>query len=181
MREVDKNDGHRAQWMSAVDAKTQGSGKPYGRAEFDALLDGYRGIADVPGCIFVRELLAAYPDAKVILTIRPEDAWYESILSTLWQKRGDPDYQPNSEPTLADRWHEYFWQNDFPRNGREAYRRHNELVRSLTSPDKLLQYSVSEGWGPLCEFLGRETPAADTFPRSDDWATKGWKKESDLK
>jgi hypothetical protein len=40
---------------------------------------------------------------------------------------------------------------------------------------EVLVYEVREGWGPLCKFLGREVPEGE-FPRSDDWATMGWKK-----
>lgn len=43
----------------------------WGRAEFDKLLGDFDAVLDVPCILFVEELLAAYPDAKVIITERP--------------------------------------------------------------------------------------------------------------
>jgi hypothetical protein len=40
---------------------------------------------------------------------------------------------------------------------------------------ELLVFEVKEGWEPLCRFLGKSVPE-EAFPRSDDWAAKGWKK-----
>lgn len=46
----------------------------------------------------------------------------------------------------------------FPENGKKYYREHNELVRRVVPKEKLLEYNVKEGWGPLCRFLGKEVP-----------------------
>jgi hypothetical protein len=57
---------------------------------------------------------------------------------------------------------------------RRGFREHNENVEKGR---ELLVFEVREGWEPLCRFLGREVPGEE-FPRSDDWATMGWKKVS---
>ena len=44
-----------------------------GQPQWDAIFDGYRSSTDYPGCMFWRELVAKYPDAKVILTTRDPD------------------------------------------------------------------------------------------------------------
>ena len=62
--------------------------KPWGRAEFDALLGDCDVILDVPLCCFVDELVAAYPEAKVLLTERDADAWIRSMDKTVWVVHG---------------------------------------------------------------------------------------------
>jgi hypothetical protein len=48
----------------------------------------------------------------------------------------------------------------------EAYRRNNTLVRELVPADRLLVFTPSDGWGPLCDFLQVSVPTAP-FPRSN--------------
>jgi hypothetical protein len=64
-------------WMEALEAKYDGKGKPYGRAEFDKLLGHCQGVSDMPAILFAEELISAYPEAKVILTHRNFDTWYK--------------------------------------------------------------------------------------------------------
>jgi hypothetical protein len=64
-------------WMEALEAKYDGKGKPYGRAEFDKLLGHCQGVSDMPAILFADELVTAYPEAKVILTHRNFDTWYK--------------------------------------------------------------------------------------------------------
>jgi hypothetical protein len=46
----------------------------------------------------------------------------------------------------------------------EMFETHNAEVRRLIPPERLLVYRVSEGWEPLCGFLGAPLLAAP-FPR----------------
>ena len=46
----------------------------------------------------------------------------------------------------------------------DTYRRHNERVRKLIAPNRLLEFNVQQGWKPLCEFLEFDVPQSD-FPR----------------
>ena len=49
------------------------------------------------------------------------------------------------------------------------YHRHIEEVKAALPPEKLLVYSVDQGWQPLCDFLG--VPVPDTpFPNVNDRA-----------
>jgi hypothetical protein len=61
-----------------------------------------------------------------------------------------------------------FFQSDFPKYGKSAFREHYKEIRRLVPPEKLLEYKVSEGWGPLCEFLGHDIPEGVPFPCSND-------------
>ncbi|WP_272553015.1 sulfotransferase [Acidovorax sp. NCPPB 3576] len=51
-----------------------------GRPDWDAIFDGYAATTDYPGCCFWRELLGHYPQAKVILTVRDAEGWFESVM-----------------------------------------------------------------------------------------------------
>ena len=58
-------------------------------------------------------------------------------------------------------------EGDFEKNGKRVYREHNDKIRSLVSPDRLLEYQIQDGWKPLCDFLGTEQPKGE-FPRGND-------------
>lgn len=127
-----------------------------------------QAVADYPAAIFPEELLKAYPEAVVILTTRSEEAWYNSMMSTLVHYQSTR--RPGSSPmlALATKYHTHCWGNDFPFNGRELFNRHNEEVRIAAKGRKFLEYDAQQGWEPLCEFLG--VPRQDRpFPRVDDW------------
>ena len=49
-----------------------------------SFLRRYRAAIDWPACEFYRELMAACPDAKVVLTVRDPERWYDSVAETLW-------------------------------------------------------------------------------------------------
>lgn len=50
-----------------------------------AVFQGFAGTMDVPGMLFVPELMELYPDAKVICTVRDPNAWAKSIDATSQQ------------------------------------------------------------------------------------------------
>ncbi|KAK6194027.1 hypothetical protein LQW54_011876 [Pestalotiopsis sp. IQ-011] len=160
MREVGKNK-HQAAWAEAMDAKFEGQGEPYGREQFDKVLGDFKALADYPAAIFPEELIAAYPDARVILTVRDEDQWHDSMAATLVHAHlAAPDPNPSPMAPVSSRYHRYC----------------NALVREAArgKGDRSLEYQTGSGWAPLCEFLGLPVPDAP-YPRSDDWAV--YKKE----
>jgi hypothetical protein len=67
------------------------------------------------------------------------------------------------------------WRRDFEgrfedrKHAMRVFREHNEGVRRLVSPEKLLVYRVEQGWEPLCAFLGVPVPD-EPFPRLNDAA-----------
>ncbi|KAI1777897.1 hypothetical protein F4818DRAFT_439216 [Hypoxylon cercidicola] len=177
MREVGKN-GHQALWIEALDAKFEGRGEPFTREKFDQILGNYEALSDYPAAIFPAELMAAYPEASVILSVRDsEDAWLASMEATLWHAhthQPHPNPHPSPMAPLAARYHRHCWGDDLPARGRAAYRAHNALVRSLATDQgrRFLEYRPGDGWAPLYTFLGLgegDVPA-EPFPRSDDWA-----------
>jgi hypothetical protein len=72
---------------------------------------------------------------------------------------------------MAVLYHKHLWNDDFPEFGRDAYRKHNEDVRREVqdAARNLLEFDVSEGWTPLCAYLGTDVPDGVVFPRADDW------------
>ncbi len=153
-------------------------------ANLEALFDGFRSAVDFPFAMYYRELMAAYPEAKVVLTVRDKDAWYDSARRTIF--RGLPPGALTVARVLGlvsknargfPRWWAYvqgaLFQGFF--EGRmddrafmtERFERWNEEVQRTVPPEKLLVYTVAEGWEPLCKFLNVPVPEVP-FPRSND-------------
>jgi Sulfotransferase domain len=151
-------------------------------ADWDELLGDYQSTTDFPGCVFWPELIAAYPDAKVILTVRDSERWYESVQNTVVatmrsaRELGDqndiPDFGPPPHmmdvirTVIASAFGDRI---DDREHAIEAFERHNQRVREGVSPEQLLVYEVKQGWEPLCEFLGVEVPD-EPFPHLNDAA-----------
>lgn len=94
-----------------------------------------------------------------------------STAKTIYQGITDPTSQVISHfdwafslyrPMLVALWERLF-EGDFENRGVEVFKRHYDLVRELVPEDRLLEYSVGDGWAPLCDFLGEDCPAAP-FP-----------------
>ena len=92
------------------------------------------------------------------------------MMSTLWHAYINPEGKPTPMRPLAEKYQEYMWENNFPTNGRRAYREHNNLVRGLGEAKgaDFLQYNVNDGWEPLCKLPQKQVPVK-AFPRQDDW------------
>lgn len=76
MREVLKNPSHWKRWAEIIGG---------GKADWETLLQGYQSSTDWPVAAYYRELMAVYPDAKIILTVRDPESWYKSIMGTVYQ------------------------------------------------------------------------------------------------
>jgi len=143
-------------------------GKELDRAEVFA---DYTAQVDFPGATVWHELSIAFPDAKVIHTERPEDDWWASYSSTIGKFFAHRENIPLPPPIAAifETMDDLLVRRVFGGLDREtsiaAYRRNNERVRATVPTDKLLIFSPTEGWDPLCRFLDVPVPATD-FPRS---------------
>jgi hypothetical protein len=51
---------------------------------------------------------------------------------------------------------------------RRTYTNHYAHVRSKVPPERLLNFHPKDGWVPLCDFLGKEAPPNEPFPRVND-------------
>ena len=150
MTEVFKNPKASGYWEAAAD------GKP---VDWEEVFAGYRSTVDWPGATFYKTLADAYPEAKVILTKRDPEAWCASIQATIFSRPirddTDDDWQRMVLKVIAD-----LFDRQMTDKAKliDVYNRHNEEVRQTIAPERLLVYEVSEGWAPLCAFLGVDVP-----------------------
>ncbi|GJJ12920.1 hypothetical protein Clacol_007167 [Clathrus columnatus] len=149
-------------------------GKDTSPEAFDRILRGYRSVVDSPVATMYREVYAAYPNAKFILTVRDPVKWAESIKTTtlksyiLFSKH---ENQLTPEIGALFRWCKAYF--DGYHKGRlvmhaeEEIENHNEHVKALIPTDRILIYDIKEGWDPLAKFLGVPKPDVP-FPRLND-------------
>ena len=129
---------------------------------------GYLATVDWPGTALHKDLTQRYPEAKVILTVRDPERWYESARSTIFNLRGaEVPRAPRMAMKLAS---QRGFDGDVGDRERmiEAFKSWNEEVKQFVPAQRLLVYEVKEGWEPLCDFLGVEAPKDKSFPRSND-------------
>lgn len=166
------------QWLAI------GRGAP---PDWDGVFAGYHSAVDWPVAAYWRALADHYPDAKLVLTVRDPQAWYDSMRRTIFRQVIDPPrdlrtamfrvlgavsphlraflamtdaciQRPIFDGRVGDR--EY---------AVSVFERHIEEVCAAFTPQRLLVYRVADGWGPLCDFLG--TPVPDRpFPHENSTA-----------
>lgn len=135
-------------------------------ADWDTIFAGYQSTTDYPARSYWRELAAYYPNAKVVLTVRDADSWFESVTETIFseQMQGSLAGSPAEEMmrrTIFDAFGGRVKDREFMT---DWFKRRNQAVIDALPAHRLLVYSPKEGWGPLCSFLGIAVP--DTpFPR----------------
>ena len=179
MIEVFAHPEHTEFWVSAWRGE---------QVDWDGVLGDYEAAVDWPACTFYEELVERHPDAKVILSVRDPERWYESVRNTIYELSVVVPRHPlyrigytlvslimfrgSGNANLAD---EIIWEGTF--DGRfedrtyavEVFRRHNAEVRHHVPADRLLVYDVKSGWGPLCDFLGIED-SDEPFPHTNETA-----------
>jgi hypothetical protein len=164
-------------WKEAFQGKYYG-GKKFTREDWDQLLGHVEAITDFPGAVFVEELTEAYPDAKVVLTLRDVDDWMGSMRKTIMKQAYSPlaTLMGWIDPVCFGEGNRMcrmgfngLFKGDFERNGRQAFLDHYDHVRRVVPADNLLEWSPKEGWEPLCKFLEHPIPSTP-FPRSNEAA-----------
>ncbi|XP_078384690.1 uncharacterized protein LOC144667169 [Oculina patagonica] len=147
---------------------------------FKDILKDFDAVTDHPAAFWFEEISNAFPEAKVILTVRDsEEMWlrswqehlrienklcpfYVKILLDLAPSRRNARH-------YFDTMHRAIIGSVNPEAAslyRAKYRRHNARVQAVTPKDELLVYNVKQGWKPLCEFLGCDVPSTQ-FPHSN--------------
>lgn len=124
--------------------------------EFDACVDW-------PGCWQWRDFADLWPEARVLLTIRDAESWYDSALNSihLWTAPGQDVGPPEVAELLTAVWDTHFggWENFLDRERAEAaYEAHVADVRRTCPAERLIEWQVSDGWQPLCDGLGVPVP-----------------------
>ncbi len=172
MLEVFQNPGHHERWIDIHEG---------GEPAWDDLFAGYQASVDWPSCNFWREQLAAYPDAKVILSLRDSAGWHRSVMNTIYPSSMEGYAQAKAQaketgemPPMAEAAYklavDLIWDGVFDGKAEDeahacaVFEAHNaEVIRSVPK-EQLLVYRPGDGWEPLCEFLGCPIPDVD-YPR----------------
>jgi hypothetical protein len=149
------------------------------------MLKGYTSTVDWPTTYIWKELAAANPQAKIILTLRDPDAWYASAAATIFARMLEFEAL-RSDPAAVDparRRHmeminilivEKTFGGSLAKDDAIAvFNAHNEEVRRLVPRKRLLVHESGEGFEPLCAFLGVPVPATP-YPKvntTEDFAS----------
>ncbi|MFA5170723.1 MAG: sulfotransferase family protein [Sulfuriferula sp.] len=150
--------------------------------DWEQVFAKYTATLDNPACCVWRELLAAYPDAKVVLTVHPRgaEAWYESTMDTIyftetmWQFKVLQFTTPFGRK-FGDMSHKLIWERSHKGTMKDRdkaiahYNQHIGDVKATVPADQLLVFSAEQGWTPLCDFLGVPVPETK-FPNVNDRA-----------
>ncbi|KAM5356818.1 hypothetical protein ACJ41O_003464 [Fusarium nematophilum] len=145
------------------------------------VFDGYAASCDFPGWVFVSDLMDMYPDAVIVLNKRKSgQVWADSIGDSL-RFFGTRWYYLPTFPWKTDRLHYrihqavYSWARrvfgHMDLYSAEFYDRFNERVHEEARKRgrEVLEWQASDGWGPLCKFLGKEEPRDKrAFPHLND-------------
>lgn len=140
------------------------------KIDWRALYHGYQACSDFPSCYFWRELMAEFPEAKVVLTVRDPESWYksmsETILPSMMQALDNFD-----SPTV--KMGEEIIKNGFfggrlddKRHVIDVYNRHNQAIRDTVPEERLLEFDARQGWKPLCTFVGVPVPG-EPYPKTN--------------
>lgn len=156
----------------------------------DEIYSGYVSALDNTAAILAEPLYKAYPNAKFILTVRDPTKWVQSMKKTMIkniEEYTDREVKvasgtaTDAERVLfeqqrelgmidwADAYHKGYHQCRLLTDPEGELFRHNQYIKQLIPPEKLLVFDVSQGWKPLCEFLGVPEPK-EPFPRVNDSA-----------
>ena len=148
------------------------------------IFNGFSSQIDWPGAHVWRELAEAYPDAKLIHSVRPDESWWNSFSGTIGKFLTIyPTMElPPQIRVMSDAIKEMIGEQTFAGQFEDkdkalaAYHQREADVRAAIPAERLLVFDVAQGWEPLCGFLEVPVPAVP-FPRTntreDFWAKLG--------
>jgi len=154
------------------------------KVDWETLFKGYRSACDFPVIRYYQQILALYPDAKVIHTTRDPESWFKSVSDTIfWATQPTPLRMlkmmirlPFSS-TLRKRLRVLKYNGMMVRKvfGEDLknksavislFNAYNDEILHSIPKEKMLVYDVKSGWGPLCAFLNVPVPGIP-FPKSN--------------
>ena len=151
MTEIMNRPDQAARWLAAV----KGQSLP-----LQSLLRGYAMTLDWPSLAFWEELHTLHPDALVLLSSRDPEDWWRSISRTVLLSAPTRDTMQTSWDKLIIELFEQHFVGRFPskKEAIAAYDNHNQYVRSTVPFNKLIDWTVGDGWLPLCRALNIPIP-----------------------
>ncbi|MGW0805821.1 sulfotransferase family protein [Nonomuraea sp. NPDC002799] len=169
------------QWLDVGEGRSR---------DWDTVFAGFQAALDWPASAYWRELAGHYPDAKVILTVRDPERWWDSVSATIFRSAAaerqrlplrrrivrrlvalrSPDfalYPRMARATVMD--HLFDGRIDDREHAIGVFERHVAEVRAAIPAGRLLVFESRDGWGPLCAFLGVPVPD-EPFPQVNERA-----------
>jgi hypothetical protein len=164
MLEIISNPGQIPAWTNAIKG---------GKVDWPTMARDYVALVDWPGASFWPELSAANPDALVLLSLRDPESWYRSASNSIFLAFDavPPEMRPWMETMLVLFRERFSDELQNPTVMMDAFERHNASVRRAIPPERLLEWTLGDGWEPICERLGVEVPN-EPFPITNtlnDW------------
>jgi len=166
MFEVFKNTDHIPAWHDAA----------FGKAvDWPALFEGYQSGVDWPVAHFWEPLSQVFPDAKILLTVRPAADWYTSMSNTIFNSLAGKEPEDGSRRVWKEMVDKIVRTDTFDNRTEDrayceaVFGRHNATVKAKASPDRLIVYEVGSGWQQLCDALGVDVPDIP-FPKTNTTA-----------
>lgn len=171
-----------ATWPSIPGARPR---PRYTRADWDALWGSQYDIVTDLACPFADQLIAAYPDAKIVVVQRDFDSWWRSYEAGVLDKIFSPGQQifvvlirhvlgsRAADAMLKINYGLFGAKNlaEIRAHARKTYDGYYAKIRETVPAERRLEYKMGDGWEPLCEFLGKEVPDLP-FPRLNDSASR---------
>ncbi len=148
-----------------------------GSHDWDAIFQGYQATVDWPAAAFWRELVERYPDAKVLLSLRDADRWYDSVMNTIYEvmTQGPLEHAPETLHDFQGMVYDLIFERTFEgrlkdrAHAKRIFEEHNQTVIDEIPASRLLVYQPGDGWEPICRFL--DVPVPDEgFPHLNDTA-----------
>ncbi|KAI5463669.1 hypothetical protein BGZ63DRAFT_382019 [Mariannaea sp. PMI_226] len=197
MQSVLENPSDAREWARAFEAKYAGNGS-FTRADWDHLLGDCQAVCDAPAAFFGPELAEAYPEAKVVILNREPEAWYKSFLDSIYpltrpQNLGSKlhrlyclilDQNMRDVFVYSKAVRKYVTTYDHGKEKDKAlawYKSQYQEFHDRIPDDRRIEYTVEEGWKPLCDLLSLPVPMVTDetsgevveapFPRLNDLAS----------
>ena len=118
--------------------------------DWTLLFAGYVAIVDCPVCIYYKEIMEVFPEAKIILTVRNSQSWWKSFnrLMSLVNKARLLRFLVPKLRKLSQFADKIIIENVFrgrmeKENCINIFERHNQEVRELVPKGRLLEYDVA--------------------------------------
>eukprot|EP01064_Diplonema_japonicum_P013512 TRINITY_DN2107_c0_g2_i3.p1 TRINITY_DN2107_c0_g2~~TRINITY_DN2107_c0_g2_i3.p1 ORF type:complete len:241 (+),score=70.73 TRINITY_DN2107_c0_g2_i3:33-725(+) len=140
---------------------------------WNEVYEGFDAAVDWPTTAFYRQLAEKHPDAKVVLTVRDPEAWYDSANNTIFAIFNLLPLWIDMLTGFRTMLDKTIWTGAF--HGRFAdkeyairmFNEHIADVKRTIPADRLLIFRATDGWEPLCTFLDKPIPSKP-YPHSNE-------------
>ncbi|KAI8061483.1 P-loop containing nucleoside triphosphate hydrolase protein [Gilbertella persicaria] len=148
---------------------------PDAPVDWDRAYLGYNAAVDWPTTAFFDKIYKLNPDAKIILTVRDPESWFNSVIKTIHEWPEVNETWPTQ--IIRARKMARVVVRDGELGGSDIITRkdqlmkkfvdHIERVKSIVKPENLLIMKLGDGWEVLCPFLGKEIPKDLPYPHKN--------------